>query len=92
MDQFARGDFHTVKYFGYTRAPELGEGLVMEYIGGGDLKTWLQHFNPRLNPGYLVSNQIRGFVSLSLKIEFWLRVKNIPVQKLLFRTIWTKDQ
>ena len=46
LTQFGRGEFHTVKYYGTTYDPEYGNGLVMEYVGGGDLRSWLLQYNP----------------------------------------------
>ena len=46
MEKFGRGEFHTVKYYGSTYWPDLGYGLVMEYVGGGDLRSWLLRYNP----------------------------------------------
>ena len=50
LTQFGRGEFHTVKHYGTTFDPTCGTGLVMEYVGGGDLKTWLCQYNPSKNP------------------------------------------
>ena len=66
MEKFGRGEFHTVKYYGSTYWPDLGYGLVMEYVGGGDLRSWLLRYNP--SKPHLVSIVFLSSLRIVVKI------------------------
>ena len=57
LSQFGNAGFHTVRYYGWTVLslddPRYSGGaqccLVMEFIDGGDLRTWIRRFNQNTN-------------------------------------------
>ena len=94
MEKFGRGEFHTVKYYGSTYAgPNLGYGLVMEYVGGGDLRSWLLRYNPSKPHLVSIDSSLRIVVKIPKSVdspEFDDSSKRIDLPKstvILFRMI-----